>query len=360
MSANNHQDNTSNSSTLQQEFDDVFSASYLPTRASRRASISIKSRISSEPIQELDEDFLTINNLIHEKVIANDTIQANPFFKDTLFFDPADSSNSPQNLFPISETILDDSQIESIIGETNNSNNSCTRRDEKDKQSDELFSNQGGDAWPEGWVSLLKSIQKESASSSLQQAVVPSTAKEKRNESNLLNKAANRDDKRISTISGSNRANLDMATKDSNDKSLEKNPYFKLKSKRELEEERRNREKVNVTTQQNNTILKSDTSKNVQRPSFSKYEELEPKRRDSNAQILVNHSETAYSSSNSGQKKDLPKAVHNEKVDAKPVVIDTKQNDPMYINGVKKSQNKKTGSSQVNIQPVKEQGILDH
>jgi len=96
---------------------------------------------------------------------------------------------------------------------------------------------------PEGWLHLLKSIQQESASSPMQQATVPPGLwQDYMKKSTTSRFSSSRGGKGSSTSSvafGSNRTASEVDSRDNDDKSLEKNPYYKLKSKKELEEERK-------------------------------------------------------------------------------------------------------------------------
>ena len=228
-----------NTHNLQQEFDDVFNTSFLP-KVSRQNSVTTKSKLNSEPVFDIDEDFAVINNLIHQRVNEPTTSQPNPFFKDVSYVDPAHINKPLQDPFGRSIPLFNDPQIADIIGET------ASKEPKMQSHEEETFFKIGNTPMPEGWVNLLRSLERDPLNPPYQQTQSMYNTYDTRTNfqfSQYLN--PNMENKSSSGNSGSIRGISEADSKENEDRSLEKNPYYKLKSKKEFEEERKRKQQQN-------------------------------------------------------------------------------------------------------------------
>lgn len=224
MNKNNFSSPNSNFINLQ-EFDDIFHSSSLP-KSSRQTSMSLKSKVSSEPPQDFDEDFSAINNLIHQRVNEPSTSQPNSYFKDSPFFDTANIFRVPKLSSETSNNPINDPQIANILAEPPISSN----------RPEPSYFQMGSNPMPEGWLNLFRSLQSEPPGLSPATGSRQGTKKSLR----LSKDFESWDATASSSWTGSNQTSTQVDMKELEDQS---NPY-KIKSKKELEEERKKKEQL--------------------------------------------------------------------------------------------------------------------
>ncbi len=224
MNKNNFSSPNSNFINLQ-EFDDIFHSSSLP-KSSRQTSMSLKSKVSSEPPQDFDEDFSAINSLIHQRVNEPSTSQSNSYFKDSPFFDSGSLFRVPKLSSETSNNPINDPQIANILAEPPISAN----------RPEPSYFQMGSNPMPEGWLNLFRSLQSEPPGLSPATGSRQGTKKSLR----LSKDFESWDTTASSSWTGSNSTKAEVDMKELEDQS---NPY-KIKSKKELEEERKKKEQM--------------------------------------------------------------------------------------------------------------------
>lgn len=329
------QSSSHNLSNLQQEFDNLFETPLVP-RMSRQPSLHIRSRASSEVPPDHDEDFTAINSLIHQRVSESSCSIPNPFFKDMNSLQPLEISEIPSHVSSSTQMSSNGSHIRNNV---NNSNLHNPKIEQQKSKEETNFILPEGDSWPEGWVNLLKSFQRgDVLTQTHQHTPLYRFPVGPRHDFGWPVYYEPYTERRVIQEFRPNTTTIEVDRAEKEDKSLEKNPYYKLKSKKELEEERKNKERMN---QQESVIVKQQTivnSKPQDKSSKNVGEYSSVQNRENDMKTMTRR-ESAHSNVTLQKDKVVPSKIVEEKPAVKKDLASQKESTP--VNGNYKQQDTK-------------------